>query len=238
MSLLGRIRGAWDVLRLGAPGAVRFIEGQPLTSGGQSWLSQYGGGFTQDGQIVINETTALNISSVWAAVRVLSGAVSILPAKVYKKDAKGSRLEVKGDVNREPAALVATQPNSEMTPITFWETAMTHVLTWGNFYAEIERNSYGDPVALWPIQPNMISPERTQDTKRIIYRVKDGGQDKDLQPQNVFHVPGLGWDGLKGLSVIGMARQFVADAQAAFAAARHRHRRGHGAHRRRVRADR
>lgn len=207
VNLFGRIRGAADVLFNGAPGAVRFIEGQPLTTGGQSWLSQYGSGFNQDGQIVITENTALNISSVWAAVRVLSGAVSILPAKVYKKGKDGSRDEVPASVEREPAALLASMPNREMTPITFWETAMTHVLTWGNFYAEIEKNSYGDPVALWPIQPNMISPERDEVTKRIVYRVKDGGQDKDLPPENVFHVPGLGWDGLKGLSVIGMARQ-------------------------------
>lgn len=188
---------------MGVPGAVRFVEGQPLYSK-PSWLNS-GSGFNQDGQIVINETTALNLSAVWAANRVISGAVSILPLKVYEKAKDGSREEVVPDVRREPSALLALQPNSEMTPITFWETGLTHALMWGNSYAEIERNSYGDPVALWPLMPNAVTPERKQDG-RIVYNVATGKQSIEMQAENVFHIPGLGWDGLKGYSVIGMAR--------------------------------
>lgn len=205
MNVFGRLKGAWNVFRQGVPGAVRFIEGQPLRSD-QHWLSTYGGGFSQDGRITINETTALNLSAVWAAVRVISGAVSILPAKVYDKAADGSRTEVAPDPTKNPAAVLASQQNSEMTPITYWETAVTHALMWGNHYSEIEFNAYRQPVALWPIPPNVVSPDR-KDNGKIVYKVQDGGKTVEMPPEKIFHIPGLGWDGLKGYSVISMARQ-------------------------------
>lgn len=204
MSRLARFLNVLNPFRR-APEAVTFTGGRTIRED-PGWLSQYGSGFNQNGKVVITESTALNLSTVWAAVRVIAGAVSILPLKVYSKGKDGAREEVRGDLQSDPAALLCETPNQEMTPVTFWETLITHVLTWGNCYAEIERNAYGDPVALYPIPPNLISPVRKDDGK-IVYRGNVDGRTTDIEARNVFHVAGLGWDGLKGYSVVGMARQ-------------------------------
>ena len=103
-----------------------------------------------NGRIAVTEQTALNISAVWAAVRVISGSVAVLPHKVYRRGPNGERAED----GTSPGANLGSSPNPEMTAATFWETLLAHTLTWGNGYAEIERDQALRPIGLWPILPN------------------------------------------------------------------------------------
>src|SRR5690606_25443592 len=97
-------------------------------------------------------------------------------------------------------------PNPEMTSFTFREVLQAHLLLWGNAYAEIEWGPDGFVRGLWPIPPNCVQAERDE-RKRLWYRVSlpDGIQ-KLLREEQMLHIPGLGFDGLQGISPIGAGR--------------------------------
>lgn len=178
----------------------RKTEGYPISSSqsASQFLSSPPGARTP-----VTEYSALNISAVWSAVRVITGATSILPLHVYRTDGDDDRTEVEDS----PAARLAKRPNSEMTPVTFWETVVAHMLTWGNGYAEIERDGRGEPIGIWPIVPSVIRPSRDPRSGELTYEVSVDGRSQKLPARDVFHVPGLGFDGLSGYSVISMARR-------------------------------
>jgi len=167
-----------------------------------AWLAALGGGATASG-VAVGEQGALKSSAVFACVRVLSETVASLPLIVYRKSG--------GEKNAAPGhplnALLHDAPNEAMTSFTFRETLTAHVATWGNGYAVIERNGAGRTVALLPLLPDRTRPTRVQG--RIVYRTRTERGEIELEPDDVLHIPGLGFDGLVGYSVIGMARQAV-----------------------------
>jgi HK97 family phage portal protein len=154
--------------------------------------------------VEVSETTAFNCSLVWAAVQVLASGMACLPCGLFKR-IDGSRSE---QVNDMHAPLIAVAPNPEMTWAVFVETLQAHVLTWGNAYAEIERDQKNRIIALWPITPNRVTPARDKQ-KRLVYVVENPATPSlpwVLDSARVWHLPGLGFDGLVGYNVIRMAR--------------------------------
>jgi len=105
--------------------------------------------------------------------------------------------------------LIHRRPNPEMSAFAFRETMMTWALTWGNGYAEIERDSANRPVALWPISPDRVEVKR-DDNDRPVYEISNGRGDKTYLPADkMFHLHGLGFDGSVGYSVINLARRSI-----------------------------
>lgn len=199
MSLWGSISGALMSIPIGAARLYQTISNRYVGA----LFSQAAAGQQLNGKVLVTEQTALTISAVWAAVRVISGSIGVLPLHVFKRMPDGSKLEAGDDV---PGADLPGNPNSEMTAITFWETILASALINGNGYAEIERNGLGEPIGLWPIPPNRIRPKRTN--KEIVYEALDErGELVSLPSKDVFHVPGLGYDGLRGYSAIEVARR-------------------------------
>src|SRR5262245_60000685 len=101
-----------------------------------------------------------------------------------------------------------------MTPFVFWQTIMAHVLTWGNGFAEIERDRAMRPIGLWTITPDKMAPQgaRTGNGPRLRYVYQGKAE---IDPEDVLHIPGLGFDGLRGYSVVHMARNSLGLALAA-----------------------
>ena len=168
---------------------------------------------------IVNERSAMQMTAVYSCVRVLSEAVAGLPLHLYKYTDGGS----KEKATSHPLYFVLhDEPNSEMTSFVFRETLMTHLLLWGNAYAQIIRNGKGEVVALYPLMPNRMTVDR--DEKGQLYyeyqtstdeaRTTKGGTVR-LKPSDVLHVPGLGFDGLVGYSPIAMAKNAIGLAIAA-----------------------
>jgi HK97 family phage portal protein len=151
----------------------------------------------------ISEANALQISAVWACVRAISEGTSSLPLNVYRKSDDGG----KEKLSRHPVQQLLNNPNPDMTSMVFRETVMAHTLMWGNGYSEIVRNGSGRPVQLWPIDPARVIPKRT-DSGVLYYQVtNETGGSVDVNPMSMLHIPGLGYDGVTGYSVIRMARE-------------------------------
>ena len=174
--------------------------------------SLWGMGTESTAGATVTERTALNCSTVWAAVNVIAGTIAVLPHIPYK------RMGDKGD-GREPAEghpayrLLVEEPNPRMTPFAFAETLTTHALTWGNGYALIDSpgDAGGRPVALWPITPDRVQPKLKEE--RDGYEL-DGGPEW-VPAEKMLHVHGLGFDGRRGYGVVDMAREAIGLAAAA-----------------------
>ena len=157
----------------------------------------------------VNERTAMQTTAVYACVRILAEAVASLPLHVYEyQDDGGKKL-----VHDHPLYyLLHNEPNPEMTSFVFRETLMSHLLIWGNAYAQIIRDGAGRVLGLYPLLPDKMEVQR--DDKGNIYYVYSRNSDENptfikLKAEDVLHIPGLGFDGLIGYSTIAMAKNAV-----------------------------
>jgi len=148
--------------------------------------------------VAVTERTALTLASYWAGVNLIASAIAKLPRKVYRKVGEDREEQP----NHGAAWIVQGEPNPFVVPFSFWRTLLGHVLTWGNGYAEIERDRAMRPIALWTITPDKMRAEVRGG--KLVY-VYNGAV--TIPREDVFHVPGLGFDGLTGYSVVQMARQ-------------------------------
>lgn len=149
---------------------------------------------------------ALKVSTVWRCVNLLGNSVATLQWDVFRIGDMGTKTKQHGhDIER----LLNDEPNPEMTAFQFKLTAMHHKLLYGNFYAEIERDAMGRARALWPIAPDRVDPCRDE-YRQLYFRVANptGGL-IEMPPEDIFHVPGASWDGIRGYSILEVGAQSV-----------------------------
>lgn len=183
-----------------------------------SWYSPggffYGGtGAATKAGAPVSEFSALQLSVVWACIKILAEDSASLPLHLYRRRKGGGKDRAWGD---DRYALLHDSPNPEMTAMSFREAYASHLLSWGNAYAEIERTKgrINRVVALWPIAPHRVTVKR-DDNKKIVYQVNMAGTNISgatvvtLPKSQVLHTPGLSYDGLVGYSPIAAARQAI-----------------------------
>lgn len=159
--------------------------------------------------VVVNEETAMRTSAVYACVRVIAETVASLPLPLYKRLPRG-----KEKATYHPLyTILHDMPNSDMTSFSFRETMMTHLLLWGNAYAQITKRG-NQIVELWPLHPAYVRIEREPVTNKLIYKYTSGTQEIIYTGEQILHIQGLSIDGIKGLSPISMARETIGLAQA------------------------
>lgn len=153
----------------------------------------------------VNERSAMQMTAVYSCVRILSEAVASLPLHVYERIDTGTEKAI----NHPLYKVLHDEPNHEMTSFVFRETMMTHLLLWGNAYAQIIRNGKGEVLGLYLLMPYRMKVDRDESGQIYYeYTVSDGDASSDkqgvvkLKPSDVLHIPGLGFDGLVGYSPI------------------------------------
>ena len=155
----------------------------------------YMGGSTSGKKVT--ERSAMQMTAVYACVRILSESIASLPVHLYQNQDEGSKTRA---VKHPLYRILHDEPNPEMTSFVFRETLMTHLLLWGNAYAQIIRNGKGEVIGLYPLMPNRMTVDRDV-FGRICYCYQM--QDSDahtgksgnvtLKPSDVLHIPGLGF---------------------------------------------
>lgn len=161
----------------------------------------------------VNERSAMQMTAVYCCVRILSEAVAGLPLHLYQYTDEGSKAKA---VKHPLYFLLHDEPNPEMTSFIFRETLMTHLLLWGNAYAQIIRNGKGEIIGLYPLMPDRMTVDRDEEG-RLYYEYMTSTDDAPinekttvkLPPSEVLHIPGLGFDGLVGYSPIAMAKNAI-----------------------------
>ena len=161
----------------------------------------------------VNERSAMQMTAVYSCVRILAEAVAGLPLHLYKYTEEGGKEKA---VDHPLYLLLHDEPNPEMSSFVFRETLMTHLLLWGNAYAQIIRNGKNEVVALYPLMPNKMSVDRDE-RGQLYYTYQRSNEEAPtmkgssviLKPSEVLHIPGLGFDGLVGYSPIAMAKNAI-----------------------------
>ena len=161
----------------------------------------------------VTERSAMQMTAVYSCVRILAEAVAGLPLNLYRYTEDGGKEKA---IDHPLYLLLHDEPNPEMSSFVFRETLMTHLLLWGNAYAQVIRNGKGEVVALYPLMPNKMTVDR--DERGQLYysyqrsndeAIRSKDQTVILHPSDVLHIPGLGFDGLVGYSPIAMAKNAI-----------------------------
>ena len=161
----------------------------------------------------VTERSAMQMTAVYSCVRILAEAVAGLPLHLYRYKEGGGKEKA---TDHPLYLLLHDEPNPEMSSFVFRETLMTHLLLWGNAYAQVIRNGKGEVIALYPLMPNKMSVDRDENGQ-LYYtytRAPEEAKTADLgrvilRPADVLHIPGLGFDGLVGYSPIAMAKNAI-----------------------------
>ena len=177
---------------------------------GSGYAFYFGG--TTSGKAV-TERSAMQMTAVYSCVRILAEAVAGLPLHLYRYKEDGGKEKA---LDHPLYLLLHDEPNPEMSSFVFRETLMTHLLLWGNAYAQIIRNGKGEVIALYPLMPNRMVVDRDINGQ-LYYQYTCSTEEAptmkgvtvNLPPSDVLHIPGLGFDGLVGYSPIAMAKNAI-----------------------------
>lgn len=164
--------------------------------------------------IYVGPATSLQATAVYACVNVLAQTVASLPLHVYRRGSDGSR-----DIAREHDVygLIHDAPNEEQTSFEFWETEMARLCTYGNSYSRLQLEGERRKVtAILPLRPEWMTVGRSPDTGIRFYRYQEPGKEAQTYlDDEILHVPGLAFDGLRGYSPIELNRRSIEMSRAA-----------------------
>jgi len=181
--------------------------------------NKVGGGFSfmfggSNSGKAVNEKSAMQTTAVYACVRILAEAIAGLPLHLYEYNDTGGKERVP---DHPLYYLLHDEPNPEMTSFVFRETLMSHLLLWGNAYAQVIRDGRGNPLSLYPLLPSKMEVSRASNGELVYSYRMDKEENREnpkggtitLRRDQVLHIPGLGFDGLLGYSPIAMAKNAV-----------------------------
>lgn len=172
----------------------------PLTSA--SLLDVLGGQPTDSG-IQVNEHTALKMAAVYRCVALISNVSASLPIHAYKK----------GTLERTTSPLLEN-PHPEMTDYELWRLTYIHRCLWGNAYLYKVRDSVGRVQELRPLHPSQVQVGRATSSELNpsgkMFKITDqNGTPRAMTTREIMHIPGLGYDGITGVSPIRAAAQCI-----------------------------
>jgi HK97 family phage portal protein len=177
--------------------------GYPATG----WAPPFGWSRSTSTGLVITEDNANTVAAWFAGVRAIAQDVSTLPLITYRQQ---GRDKVRARDHRV-YGILHDAFNPEMTSVVARETMQGHLLTWGNAFAERELDQRGRLLHLWPLRPDRMRVSLTADGRRKYeYQVRPGTAYIEMDPKRVFHIPGMGYDGLVGYSLLTLARETLA----------------------------
>ena len=178
-----------------------YLQAQPLTASTiVEWLN---GPSSATGQSVTIDT-ALQLSAVYSCVRVKAEDIASLPLILYRRLGEGGKERA---TDHPLYRILHDQPNPHMTALGFRETMAAHLELRGNAYANIERNADGSVRYMWPLNPTRMDKPMLATDGRLLYRywLPDGSQAM-LTQDEVFHLRGMSFDGINGVSPIQAQR--------------------------------
>lgn len=150
--------------------------------------------------------SAMQISAVWAAVRIISETIGSLPFAIYEVDSEGNKRVTDNDVSR----VLTRAPNVYQTSVEFWETMALNLAISGNAYA-VKLRSGSRLVGLLPLSSSQTKTELLPDGK-VIHSFTQGGNVKVYNSDNVLHIKLFG-NGVIGLSPLSYAARSINIAQ-------------------------
>ena len=153
----------------------------------------------------VNPKNAVQVSTVYACVRVIAETIASLPVGVYEATEHGSQKVPEHPLYR----LLHDEPNPEMSSFIWRETMLSHLLLWGNSYSQIIRSGKTNILGLYPLLPDRMEVDRDSSGKLTYTYTTTDGAAVQLKPEAVLHIPGLGFDGIMGYSPIALEKNAI-----------------------------
>ena len=154
----------------------------------------------------VNPKNAVQVSTVYACVRVIAETIASLPLAVYEETETGSQKATDHPLYR----ILHDEPNPEMTSFVLREVMLSHLLLWGNSYCQIIRTGKNHIAGLYPLLPDRMEVDRDSKTGTLVYTyTTTEGNAVRLKPSDVLHIPGLGFDGIMGYSPIALEKNAI-----------------------------
>lgn len=158
---------------------------------------------SHSGEIVTIES-ALMVSAVIAIIRLKAQDLASIPLLLY---ARRGRSKFRA-FDSPYYSLMHDQPNPEMSSVVFRELIVSHIDAWGDFFGQILADETGVAREVWPLRPDKMTVKRVDGQKVYEYQTSDGRMRVFLQ-EEILHIPGFGFDGLRGMSRISQARHQI-----------------------------
>lgn len=153
----------------------------------------------------VTPNNSMQITSVFACVRVLSESLASLPLLMYARLPRGKRLAT----DHSLFTLLRDLPNPEVTSIELRMWMQGHLATWGNAYGQIIKSRSGQVLELWPMRPDRVTVYRQNDGWLWYYYSPDVLEEPDIRNidnwyrfDEILHLRGLGFDGVMGYNPI------------------------------------
>ena len=140
-----------------------------------------------------------------ACVRVIAETIASLPLHVYEATDTGSRKAPEHPLYR----LLHDEPNAELTSFVWRETMLSHLLLWGNAYCQIIRTGRNKIDSIYPLIPDQMEVDRDSKGNLTYTYTTSEGKTYALKPEDVLHIPGLGFDGVVGYSPIALEKSAI-----------------------------
>jgi len=183
----------------------------------QKWERIYGaagyGGNSSSSGINVTVDVAFEVSAVLACVKLIAEDMGSLGFFLYRRSKDGKTTEEATEHPLYPILSGLASP--ETSSGEFIEALTAHALLMGNGYALIERNARtSEPMWLYPLMPQNVRQDRDSN-KRLVYIVRvDNGPEKTYSLNEVFHLRGFTFDGLKGEDILKRVKQVIGLASA------------------------
>ncbi|MFN6976565.1 MAG: phage portal protein [Gemmobacter sp.] len=196
MSWLARLARLFRAEATADSGAIRRGDGV--------WEAFVGGD-----QAAPSERALLQVTAVSACVTLISGAIASLPMHIYRRD---SSANLQRDVNSPLWWILNEEFSPRWTAATGWAFLTASKLLHGDGFAEILRGPAGQVRGLLPLHPNRVRAIATRDGARLVYEVQPdptierpeegAARVRVLDQDDMLHVPGFGFNGLRGMSAL------------------------------------
>ena len=194
MALFQSLRGLF-----GGPGGPTVEHGQQ---------SNQPLGYAKESAAVVTSDSAMQISAVWGAVRLISETIGSLPFDLYEIGTDGR----KSAVNHPLRRVLTYKPNTYQTRVEFWETMALNLALSGNAYAIIQRAG-STIIGLLPLSSSQVETSLLADGS-VVHTYTQGGNVKVYAASSIWHVKLFG-NGVVGMSPLAYARNSVGIAIAA-----------------------
>lgn len=165
------------------------------------------GSYASPAAVCVTEETALQLSAVWACVRLISQTVASLPIIVYRKTATDREVVTDHWFSR----LMAGKPNQYQTRYEFWEHQIANLAMHGNLYAK-KTVLAGEIRSLLPLNPLQVETKLIAGS--VVHLFSSDGNVTALAADSVWHAR-MNGDLIVGRSPLHFGRNIMGIGQAA-----------------------
>ncbi len=176
------------------------------------FVSLMGGAPAASG-VQVSDAAAMRVSAVYSCVRVIAEDGAKLKPQVWREKPDGSR----EPATDHPLHAILRRPNRHMTPVSLLLALFSAWGFRGNAIAVILRDRFGNANGLWPVHPGSVTVFEAMDG-RLFYAISRRTTLENAMLRNVplmapdydvFHVRGMTFDGIVGLSPLAQLRESI-----------------------------